>query len=173
MIWAIDSAGAITYIGPEWDDFVMADAGLPLRERILRFVHDEDRRRVLATVRESQVRRLPFTCVFRLLHKDGVYRRMMARGVPTLQPESGDLVGMLGTTYEMEEGDMTVTSVGWTELRVPDRNGLRTTVDRIADHFIVARAMAAHSGEARLVVIADQALKRIFEPYGFDPTPRQ
>lgn len=173
MIWAIDSTGAITYVGPEWDHFVMADGRLPLQERVLSFVHPEDREQVLATVQESQSRRLPFNCVFRILHKDGSYRRMMARGAPTVRPDTGELVGLVGTTYEMAEGDLTVTSVGWTEIRFADRQGLRSTIDRIADHLIVARAMAEQSGEVRLVAITNQALKQVFEPYGFDPTLRQ
>ncbi len=173
MIWVIDSVGAITYIGPEWDQFVMADGRLPLRERVWSFVHPEDRELVVATVHEAQARRLPFTCVFRILHKDESYRRMLARGVPTVQPLTGELVGLMGTTYEMSEGDLTVTSVGWTELRLADRQGLRSTVDRIADHLIIARAMAEQAGETRLIAIADQALKQVFEPYGFDPIARQ
>lgn len=68
MIWAIDSAGAITFVGPEWDQFVMADSRLPLRERISSYIHPDDREQVVATVHESQARRLPFTCVFRILH---------------------------------------------------------------------------------------------------------
>ncbi len=173
MIWVIDSVGAVTYIGPEWDQFVTADGRLPLRERLRSFVHPQDRDMVLATVHEAQARRLPFNCVYRFLHKDGTYRRMLTRGVPTVQPSTGELVGLIGTTYEMAEGDMTATSVGWTKLQLADRQGLRSAVDRIADHFIVARAMAEQSGETRLVAIADQALKKIFEPYGFDPTLRQ
>ncbi len=173
MIWAIDSEGAITYIGPEWDQFVMADGRLPMSERVRSYVHPEDRAQVLATVDEAKVRRLPFNCVFRVLHKDGTYRRMLARGVPTVQPTTGKLVGLIGTTYEMAEGDLTVTSVGWTELRLADRQGLRSIVDRIADHLIVARAMAEQAGEARLVAITDQALKQVFAPFGFDPTLRQ
>lgn len=173
MIWVIDSAGSITYVGPEWDQFVMADGRLPLRERLMNFVHPEDRELVIGTVHEAQARRLPFNCVFRILHKDGTYRRMLARGVPTVQPATGELVGLIGTTYEMAEGDLTATSVGWTELRIADRQGLRSTVDRIADQFIVARALAEQSGETRLVTIADHALKQVFAPYGFDPTLRQ
>ena len=47
------------------------------------------------------------------------------------------------------------------------------TVDRIVDHLLVARAMAEQAGESRLIAIVDQALKRVFEPYGFDPSLRQ
>ncbi len=151
----------------------MANGRLPLRERISSFIHPEDREQVVATVDEAQARRLPFTCVFRILHKDGTYRRMLARGVPTLEPATGELIGLIGSTYEMADGDMTVTSVGWTELRVADRGGLRSTVDRIVDHLLVARAMAEQAGESRLIAIVDQALKRVFEPYGFDPSLRQ
>ena len=98
---------------------------------------------------------------------------MLARGVPTFEPATGELIGFIGSTYEMAEGDMTVTRVGSTELRVADRGGLCSTVDRIADHLLVARAMAEQAHEARLVIIVDEALKRLFAPYGFDPRLRQ
>lgn len=173
VIWAIDSSGTTTYVGPEWDEFVMPHGEASIARRVEVCVHCDDRATAIETVVEAKARRLPFTLVFRLLHKDGSYRKVVARGVPTFKPGTGELVGLIGTTYAMIEGDLTVTSVGWTEIRIADRNGLRSTVDRIADHLLVARAMAEQAGEARLVAIADQALKQVFAPYGFDPTLRQ
>ena len=82
LIWLSDAQGNCTYVNRAWQVLT----GKPLNEQLgqgwLDTVHPEDRVKVQETFHQSSVEQCPLELEFRQIRADGVYRWILATGIP-------------------------------------------------------------------------------------------
>lgn len=84
LIWLSDAQGNCTYVNQTWEVLT----GHPLKTQLgqgwLQTLHPEDRTQVQSIFQEKSAQQQPFELEFRQARADGVYRWILATGVPRL-----------------------------------------------------------------------------------------
>ena len=102
LVWMAGPDGARTFFNQPWLDFT----GRPLADELGQGwsagVHPQDRPRCLAAARTALQDQRPFDVEYRLRRHDGVYRWVLDRGVPRVEPD-GQLAGYIGSCLDITE----------------------------------------------------------------------
>ncbi|MGI4952994.1 MAG: ATP-binding protein [Janthinobacterium lividum] len=101
MIWVFDPQGATRYCNARFLDFTGAPGGLP-GIAWPELVHPDDRADTLEALRETLLSGLPFEREHRLRRFDGVYRWVLARALPVLDP-AGGISAWFGTSTDITD----------------------------------------------------------------------
>lgn len=101
MIWMTNSENLTFYFNKSWLDFT----GKPLEEQLgtawFKNVHPEDWK-VFNDLNKQFKHNEPYTCVYRLLRYDGVYRYILEIASPRLAPD-GSFAGYMGSCLDISE----------------------------------------------------------------------
>lgn len=84
LIWLSDAQGNCTYVNQTWENLTGQSLESQLGDGWLETIHPEDRDRVKALFQESCAQQCPFEQEFRQARADGVYRWILATGVPRI-----------------------------------------------------------------------------------------
>ena len=101
-IWTTDPEGHHTYFSRGWYEFTAANPQEPLGEGWLRFVHPDDKERMIARWQHSLDTGEPYSIEYRLRQRDGGYSWFLAMAKP-LRNEAGRIVEWFGTTTDISE----------------------------------------------------------------------
>ncbi|NNM73397.1 PAS domain-containing protein [Enterovirga aerilata] len=161
MIWASDSQGRTTYVSPEW--LVLTGQSRAEAEGLgwLEVTHPADREIVLAVVEEANRAAADFTITFRLRRRNGDFVWMVGGAMPSFSPQDGRFLGFLGSISEAPKlaASKAHGRVGhYRPLPPSPLTQPHSVLDLIADHLLMARALAAEAGEEMLRSIIDMSL---------------
>jgi PAS domain S-box-containing protein len=161
MIWASDSEGRTTYISPEW----LALTGQSREEAEgwgwLAVIHPTDQETVRSIVEEANRAAVDFTVTFRLRRRAGDHIWVVGGATPSFSPQDGRFIGFLGSISEASKLAETEAHgrVGhYRPLPPTPLTQPHSALDLITDHLLMARALAAESGEDMLRSIIDMGL---------------
>ena len=84
LIWLSDAQGNCTYVNQTWESLTGQSLESQLGDGWLETIHPEDRDRVKDLFQESCAQQYPFEQEFRQARADGVYRWILATGVPRI-----------------------------------------------------------------------------------------
>jgi PAS domain S-box-containing protein len=102
LLWMSGTDSSYTFFNKGWLDFT----GRPLEQELgdgwSKGVHPDDVDRCLRTYVDAFDGRQAFEMEYRLRRHDGVYRWILARGVPRCGP-NGTFVGYIGSAYDITE----------------------------------------------------------------------
>ena len=102
IVWTARPDAMLDYVNSTCAEFT----GLPMQELLnegwLDIVHPDDRDRCIATYAPAFEARTPFLLEYRARRADGVYRWLLAHGVPQYHPD-GSFAGYLGCDVDITE----------------------------------------------------------------------
>jgi PAS domain S-box-containing protein len=102
LIWVSDADRNVTYVNRTWLEYtgrhIKHELGTGWRDRI----HPDDKERVQTTGTVAVKARRPFSFEYRLRRHDGVYRWMLADGIPRLSA-TGEFQGYIGTAVDIDD----------------------------------------------------------------------
>jgi PAS domain S-box-containing protein len=102
LIWLSGQERGCTFFNQAWLEFTGRTLAEELGDGWLENVHPEDRERCLTTEIAAYTARQPMELEYRLRRQDGVYRWMLARGVPRLA-QDGSFIGYIGSCIDITE----------------------------------------------------------------------
>jgi PAS domain S-box-containing protein len=161
MIWACDTKGRATYLSPEWLTLTGLSQVAARRWGWLDAVHPEDREVVHSVVIEAATAAVEFTTTFRMRTRDGQYTWVRGSAMPSFSPEDGRFLGFLGSVSEVHTNGNEGAGGTLGQYQAPGSmtaSSPQSVVERIADHLLMARALAAEAGEEMLRSILDMGL---------------
>ncbi len=161
MIWASDAQGRATYLSPEWLTLTGQAVADATGWGWLTMVHPDDRETVRAAVSEASRAASAFTVTYRLFGPDGGHIWVTGGAMPSFSPQDGRFLGFLGSLSQAPcaEKPGAESRVQIFDPPPPGTlSGGRESLDLIADHLLIARALAARAGEEMLRSIIDVSL---------------
>src|SRR5687767_3426343 len=102
MVWQLAADGACTYCSPAWLRFSGRSLEQELGKSWFEGVHELDRGVCESEFRQAVRARRAFSIRFRIRRSDGVYRTVVATGVPR-HGAQGNLEGFEGTAVDITE----------------------------------------------------------------------
>jgi two-component system sensor kinase FixL len=102
MIGLSDVTGHLVFFNKGWLDFTGRALSQERGEGWSQGVHADDRQRCLAIYQSSISARCEFEIDYRLRRRDGVYRWILARGVPRYG-DKGEFVGFIGSAIDVTD----------------------------------------------------------------------
>jgi two-component system, cell cycle sensor histidine kinase and response regulator CckA len=102
IVWIADAEGGLVSDLPTWQAYTGQDRGAYEGWGWISAVHPDDREATLASWRRALETKEMYYAEYRLLRQDGLYRRVVARGVPVRDPE-GTVVEWVGTCTDVED----------------------------------------------------------------------
>lgn len=102
IVWIANGTGDFVTELPSWQSFTGQPRTAYKGWGWLQAVHPEDRERVAATWREALASMATYQSEYRLIRRDGVYRRVTTRAVPVV-PHDGAILEWVGTCNDVEE----------------------------------------------------------------------
>ncbi len=102
MIWMSGADKGYAYVNKGWLDFTGRSFDQVLGDGWADSVHDDDRRRALATYSEAFEKMILYRVEYRLRRRDGAYRWILETGAPRLS-ESGRLEGFVGSCLDVTD----------------------------------------------------------------------
>ncbi|GHA77322.1 hybrid sensor histidine kinase/response regulator [Cognatilysobacter bugurensis] len=133
MVWAARSDGCADYFNRQWYEFTGVPEGASDGDAWTQLLHPDDVGGVRERWEQSRVSGLMFESEYRLRHRSGDYRWVLARGVP-VRVDDGDVVRWLGTCTDIDERRRLLDALG-------EREEALREADRRKDEFL---AMLAH-----------------------------
>ena len=109
IVWKANADGWATYFCKRWEEYTGVPATAALGFGYLARVHPEDRARLLAPWRTSELPPPSYEILFRLQTREGTYRWNLARGAPA-NPDSHEVLEWVGTYIDMDTIKQTQTS---------------------------------------------------------------
>lgn len=155
MTWLLNSKGESMVVSPAWVEFtgqtVEEASGLGHMDT----AHPEDRPRLLAAWKEARARRGYYEVEYRLRRRDGVYRVVISRGMPTVKDTKGycNYVGTVTDITERREAERAAREAAIETAR--GRAQLTAVFQALSDGVFVL-AM-----DGRLVFVNDAEAKRL------------
>ena len=161
MIWVTDAEGLTTYICPEWYVFTGLEAPAGLGFGWTAAIHPDERTLMEATFQQACAARCEFALQYRLRRRDGTYVWVSDSAAPAWLPKQMAFLGFLGQISRVEplrrgmiaraelERFEAAASVG--------AFAPVTTLDAIAHHILMARALAT-GGAGQLMPLIDDLL---------------
>ncbi len=161
MICVRDAAMNVVHLSPEWFDFTGLAIASSVGRGWLAAIHPEDRPTVERTLDEALRTRRGCSMRFRLLHRSGSGIWVSDDSVPSFSPEDRAFLGLLGSITEIAH-DETLGARGRVgEFRPPAPMPSTLTVvprDLLADHLLLARALAEPEGDRAILEALDFVL---------------
>ncbi len=102
LMWMTDHDLQFVFVNRTWLDFVGRPLDSQLGRGWMMAVHPDDRERVEQALRASGSARSLFQIELRIQRHDGVYRWLVARGVPRFEG-SGSFVGFIGSCLDITD----------------------------------------------------------------------
>ncbi|WP_447670120.1 PAS domain-containing protein [Methylobacterium sp. A54F] len=163
MIWTTDAQGSLTYISPEWYRLTGQTPAEASGDGWLAAVHPDDQAAIWAIFREAVDRQAQFSLRYRLRNVDGPWLWVMGGAVPSFGPPDSTYIGYLGSISEIAPSRTeALTAYGTIGRPVPAPNRATArpyaAVDLVADHVLMAHALAVEAGEAALAGLLDGVL---------------
>jgi PAS domain S-box-containing protein len=98
--WVTPAQPGVAYFNAAWMELTGAPARTASTEEFLRFIHPDERGRLLPAWADSIERGASFSAHFRIRRADGAYRWFLMRAVPV--GHDGDSRGWLGTLVDID-----------------------------------------------------------------------
>lgn len=164
MIWSTDHTGSLTYISPEWTTLTGQPAQDTRGDGWLAMVHPDDRIYCRNFLQEAVATRVEFTARYRVSRVEGGYIWIVAGAVPSFGPPEETFLGYFGSLTEIGPSESDAVSAYGTlgAFRPPmtlHSEPVRTPVDLIADHVLMAHVLAAEADEPELQQSLDATLR--------------
>ena len=102
LIWIAGADGGCEYANKGWLDFTGRGMSQERGEGWWQALHADDRARCLAIFRSNFAARREFEMDYRLRRHDGVYRWVLARGVPRYD-DGGEFLGYIGSSLDVTD----------------------------------------------------------------------
>ncbi|RYY95456.1 MAG: PAS domain S-box protein, partial [Chitinophagaceae bacterium] len=102
MMWVSGIDRLNTFVNRAYLDFRGISLAQAVGKMWTEHIHPDDLGRCQQTYTAHFEKKLPFTIQYRLLRKDGVYRRILDKATPNFTPE-GQFTGFIGSCVDMEE----------------------------------------------------------------------
>lgn len=161
MIWAFDRAGKATYVSPEWSSLTGQSRYDAESWGWLDALHPEDRDMVRSTVGSAAREEADFTVAFRLRRAHDGYLWVVGGAAPSFSPQDSRFIGFLGSLSETAtpENGTGRALVGHFHPPPPTpATPPGSPLEAIADHLLIARALAVEIGEKLLQGLIDISL---------------
>jgi PAS domain S-box-containing protein len=115
MVFSALADGSHDYFNQQWYEFTGVAEGASAGERWAEVIHPDDQPRVWEVWKGSLARGEPYEIEFRLCHRSGQYRWVLARALP-IRSEGGVIVRWMGSSADIHDQKLTQEA-----LRVADR----------------------------------------------------
>ena len=102
MIWIADENQETNYINKQMLDFLGASIAQMKSFGWTKFIHQDDKDRVLKKYSDAFNDRSSFENEYRIRRNDGEYRWLVSRGIPRFRPD-GKFLGYIGTAFDITE----------------------------------------------------------------------
>jgi PAS domain S-box-containing protein len=102
MIWLAGEDSRVEFVNKGWLDFTGRGLSQERGEGWAQGIHADDRQRCIAIYQSSFSARCEFEVDYRLRRRDGVYRWVLARGVPRYA-ETGEFLGYIGSALDVTD----------------------------------------------------------------------
>jgi PAS domain S-box-containing protein len=100
IVWLADASGAVVKPLPSWQEFTDQSWEAYRGWGWLAAVHPDDREQVMATWTQARTERSVYECEYRLKHRPGGYRYMVARAV-AIADAHGEVAEWIGTNTDI------------------------------------------------------------------------
>jgi PAS domain S-box-containing protein len=114
IVWTCTADGRCDYLSPQWRAFTARDPQADLGNAWTAAVHEEDRDRAHHAWHRSLADSLSYEVEFRLAHRDGGHRWVLARALPE-RDEGGRVVRWYGTCTDIDDGVLAKRALGESE----------------------------------------------------------
>ncbi|SFT29228.1 PAS domain-containing protein [Methylobacterium sp. yr668] len=163
MIFVARADGGVTYVSPEWSAFTGRAADTAVEHGWLGCVHPEDREMAVTFLRTARDRRSEYSLRLRMRRADGSHAWVMIGAVPSFGPPNRSFLGYLGSMTEVNFADSDPLVAHGTHARfVPPPTHPATppgtTLERVADHLLMAHGLVEEDGAKELLPILRRAL---------------
>ena len=102
MIWITGADSGCEFVNKGWLDFTGRAMSQARGTAWVQALHPDDRQRCLAIYQSSFTARCEFEVDYRLRRMDGLYRWVLARGVPRYS-ETGEFLGFIGSALDVTD----------------------------------------------------------------------
>ena len=164
LIWTADMKGRRDYVNRPWLTFTGLPRDEALGDHWHRAVHPDDLPGLRQVLAAAYRRRVSFTREYRLRHRSGEYRWLLAKGTPRFNSR-GEFVGFMGQCIDVTADKETAAQLerlayhdGLTDL--PNRALLLDRVDQ------AIRQRKRHGGVGALFFVDLDEFKQINDLYG-------
>lgn len=132
VVWSTDAEGNVTAPLPLWSAYTGQTDAETQGQGWLVAVHADDRDRVAAAWQQALTTKQPYEVEYRLRRADGVYRTVVARGVPIVRSD-GSLREWIGTCTDITERQQTETNLREALLILGEHQQQLRTLQRLTD----------------------------------------
>ncbi len=164
LIWVSDSWGAITYVSREWRQVTGHSLDSAQGSGWLDSVHPRDRATVMLAVQTSAKQHASLTIQFRLKRATGDFIWVVAGAVPSFGPPDRRFLGYLGSVTQTDapRSEEVRVHIGSFDPPPPHpATQAHGTLDRIADHLLLAHSLMREDGGKSALPDVEQALVKI------------
>jgi len=165
MIWLADARGQTKYICAEWYTFTGLQPPEGLGFGWTAAVHPDDRDLMEKTFRQACEIRCDFALQYRLRRRDGAYLWVSDSAASSWLPGHKTFVGYIGQISSIPRkrtGLIAKAELHASQPGIPAGEfAAATIIDAIADHVLMARALAVASGLNHLVPTVDNLLTEV------------
>jgi PAS domain S-box-containing protein len=161
MIWMSDARGHTTYMCAEWYTFTGLEPPAALGSGWVSAIHPEDQPLMEETFRQACEARCQFALQYRLRRHDATYVWVTDSAAPSWVPGRKAFLGFLGQISRVTKRHGLVAKAelhAFEALAPVGEFAAVTTLDAIADHVLMARAMAIASAADHLLAPIDELL---------------
>jgi PAS domain S-box-containing protein len=161
MIWMSDARGHTTYMCAEWYAFTGQQPPAALGSGWVSAIHPEDQLLMEEVFQQACETRCQFALQYRLRRHDGTYVWVTDSAAPSWAPGQEAFLGFLGQISPSTErqGQIAKAELHAFEATTPiGEFAAATTLDAIADHVLMARALAVASAADHLLAPIDELL---------------
>ncbi len=120
MVWSTTAEGMADFFNRQWYAFTGLNHGDTDGEAWIDVLHPEDRPQIAAAWRQSVASGQPYEVEYRMRHRDGEYRWMLARGV-ALRDSEGAIERWFGTCTDVDQQKRTEEGLGLIALELSHR----------------------------------------------------
>ena len=164
MIFVTDATGEVTYVSPDWCAFTGAASTAAAKHGWLDSVHPDDRGIAIEFVRSAHEQQVEYSFQHRLRRADGTYAWVTGGALPSFGPPERTFLGYLGSLTEIvPSGAEPPEAYGMLARCVPPHPATApsSTLERIADHLLMAHSLVEHDGAEELLPVLQQALTKV------------
>lgn len=165
MIWVTDKTGGVIYVSPEWTQITGQEAADALGEGWLDAVHPGDRDDMRILFKAALQAQKTFGITYRLRLVDGTYIWVASGAVASHGPPAATFLGFLGSVTKLEVELSRGAASHMIGRFVPPPPHPQTLahgpLDLLADHLIIAHALATEDGGKTAIPFIDSALAAV------------
>lgn len=162
MIFVTDASGKATYLSREWGDLTGQSLADAVDYGWSKVVHPDDLAIIRELVSTAVTQHRAFSVHYRLLSPDGRATWVAAGAVPSFGPPGRTFLGFLGSITPLvdapREGPTAGGSLGRFSPPEPEPG---STLERVADHLIMAHALIVQDGGTCALTPVEAALHEV------------